>query len=142
RNRNPPAIPAEEVQINRIIQDAAAIQILADSLEEIFMEFPNQVHKVYVFVNHAASVAVGWNKERSGNRPEETIFTVFIVASEGYCGHGVKKNDAAARLILLKHRHTNCSRVEQPACKNPKTKIEFLKDEENRRERIFQLLEN
>jgi len=91
------------------------------------MELPGKLREVFALVCHAGSVAVGWNKERSGNRPEETIFTVFIVASEGYCGHGVKKNDAAARLILLKHRHTNCSRSNSRRAKIRKQKSNSLR---------------
>jgi len=55
-NRNSPAVPAEEVPVNQLIGDAAAIQILSDSVGKICMEPPGQIHEIAILVCHADRV--------------------------------------------------------------------------------------
>ena len=46
RNGDAPTVPADEVKINHLIGDTAALEIVADSFREILVELPGQVNEI------------------------------------------------------------------------------------------------
>src|SRR5262249_14221385 len=66
RNGIRPAVPADEIEINHLVRDAAAIEILPDSVWEILVELSGKLHEIEILVCHVASVAAGWKHHKEG----------------------------------------------------------------------------